>query len=52
MSREDILLAMLTELGQQERSRRDPEHIFTAAVIGAFGAIAWGVATIATVTTQ
>jgi hypothetical protein len=52
MSKEDVLVAMLAELGQEERSRRDPEHIFTAAVIGAFGAIAWGVATIATVTIQ
>lgn len=35
---------LVSEISAEIRSRRDPEHIFTAAVVGALGAVAWGVA--------
>lgn len=40
---------LFTDLGEEIRSRREPEHLYTAAAIGAFGAVTWGIATIATV---
>ena len=35
---------LLSEISAELRSRRDPEHLYTAASVGAFGAVAWGVA--------
>ena len=35
---------LMAEISAEIRSRRDPELIFTAAVVGALGAVAWGVA--------
>jgi hypothetical protein len=40
---------LLQEVGTELRSRREPEHLYTAALVGALGAVAWGAATIATV---
>ena len=48
-SRLATLSLLLQEISAELRSRRDPEHLYTAALIGALGAVAWGVATIATV---
>ena len=45
----EVLLALNVELQTELRARRDSEHLYTAAFIGASGAVAWGVATIATV---
>ena len=47
-SRLAALMLLLQEVSAELRSRRDPEHLYTAALIGALGAVAWGVATIAT----
>jgi hypothetical protein len=41
------LLARLAEHGEELRSRREPEYIYTAAAIGSFGAVAWGIAALA-----
>ena len=38
------LLAVLQELGAALRARSDAEHAYTAAAVGSFGAVAWGVA--------
>ena len=46
----DFLLLLLQQIGDETRSRRDPEHLYTAAALGAIGAVAWGVATIGTIT--
>ncbi|MGH9549379.1 MAG: hypothetical protein ACRD3W_08390, partial [Terriglobales bacterium] len=35
---------LLTELGAALRARSEPEHLYTAAALGSFGALAWGVA--------
>lgn len=40
----DVQLALLAELGNALRARSEPEHLYTAAAIGSFGAFAWGVA--------
>jgi hypothetical protein len=40
----DTLLALLPEIGNALRARSEPEHLFTAAAVGGFGAVAWGVA--------
>jgi hypothetical protein len=40
----DVLLVLLKELGDALRSRSEPEHLYTAAAVGGFGAVAWGVA--------
>jgi hypothetical protein len=40
----DILLTLLTEIGNTLRARSEPEHLYTAAAVGGFGAVAWGVA--------
>ena len=42
----DILIALLAELGAAKRARSEPEYIFTAAAVGTFGALCWGVATL------
>lgn len=43
---------MLSDLFQnlcaELRARRDAEHLYTAALVGALGAVSWGVATLAT----
>ena len=44
---EQTLRQLVTELGAELRARRDPEHLYTVAVVGAFGAVAWGVAALA-----
>lgn len=48
-SRLGTLSMLLQEVGAELRARREPEHLFTAALVGALGAVAWGVATIASV---
>lgn len=35
---------MVAEISAEIRARREPELMFTAAVVGALGAVAWGVA--------
>ena len=40
----DVLLALLSEIGCELRARSEPEHLYTAAAVGSFGAVAWGVA--------
>jgi len=40
----DLLIALLAELSTALRARSDPEHVYTAAALGSFGAVAWGVA--------
>jgi hypothetical protein len=49
MPRSTALEHLLQEIGNELRSRREPEHIFTASAIGAMGAIAGGTAAVATV---
>ena len=49
-SRLSALSILLQEVSAELRARRDPEHLYIAAIVGALGAVAWGVATIATVT--
>lgn len=40
----DLQLNLLTELSAALRGRSEPEHLYTAAALGGFGAVAWGVA--------
>lgn len=40
----DLLLVLLKEQGDELRSRSQPELLYTAAAIGSFGAVTWGVA--------
>ena len=40
----DLQLNLLMELGVALRARSEPEHLYTAAALGGFGAVAWGVA--------
>jgi hypothetical protein len=40
----DLRLILFTELGVALRARSEPEHLYTAAAVGGFGAVAWGVA--------
>jgi hypothetical protein len=47
-SRMVALTALLAEVSAETRSRRDPEYLYTAASVGAFGAVAWGVAALTT----
>jgi hypothetical protein len=47
ISDHQVLVALLADVGNELRSRRDPEHLYTAASVGAFGAVAWGVSTLA-----
>ena len=49
MARPDGLILLLQEIGAEVRSRREPEHLFTAAAVGAMGAIAGGSGAVATV---
>lgn len=51
-SADDLLLAALQDLGEEVRKRRDPEYIYTAAAVGSFGAVSWGVASLSTATSQ
>lgn len=39
-----LLLTLLTEQCESMRARSEPEHLYTAAAVGSFGAVAWGVA--------
>jgi hypothetical protein len=41
-SEQTLLLTLLSEVTNELRSRRDPEHLYTAAAIGGFGAVTWG----------
>jgi hypothetical protein len=41
--RQTLLLQLLQELGAAMRLRSEPEHLYTAASIAGFGAVAWGV---------
>jgi len=47
--RVSTLSILFQDICAEVRARRDPEYVYTAATIGALGAVAWGVATIATV---
>jgi hypothetical protein len=40
----DLQLNLLAELSAALRARSEPEHLYTAAALGGFGAVAWGVA--------
>jgi len=40
----DLQLVLLKELCDAMRARTEPEHLYTAAAVGSFGAVAWGVA--------
>ena len=40
----DLQLSLFTELSAALRARSEPEHLYTAAALGGFGAVAWGVA--------
>jgi hypothetical protein len=40
----NLQLTLLTELGANLRARSEAEHLYTAAAVGGFGAVAWGVA--------
>jgi len=40
----DLQLVLLTEMGHATRARSEPEHLYTAAALGSFAALAWGVA--------
>jgi hypothetical protein len=40
----DLQLVILKELCDSMRARSEPEHLYTAAAVGSFGAVAWGVA--------
>lgn len=54
MSEEDkaraaTLSVLFQDICSEIRARRDPEYVYTAATVGALGAVAWGIATIASV---
>jgi hypothetical protein len=40
----DPLLVLLSEVGSQKRHRSDSEDLYSAAALGSFGAVTWGVA--------
>ena len=42
----EAVSVLLQEVGNEIRSRRDPEHTYTAAALGAFAAIVGGVAAV------
>lgn len=46
-SEDKILPTLFAQITDELRSRRQAEYIYTAAALGAFGATAWGVATLA-----
>lgn len=39
-----LLLTLLSEIGAQKRQRSESQHIYSAAALGSFGAVTWGVA--------
>ncbi|MDN3512667.1 MAG: hypothetical protein NG784_15365 [Candidatus Jettenia sp.] len=43
----NVLMLATQELCTEVYSRRQPEYLYTAAAVGALGAVAWGVAAIA-----
>ncbi len=43
-SRAQLLLVLLKEQGDELRYRSQPELLYTAAAVGSFGAVTWGVA--------
>lgn len=47
----DALIALLSQMSEEVRSRREPEYILTAAFVAASGAVAWGVASLANIRT-
>jgi uncharacterized membrane protein len=49
---DDLLFAALQDLGEEVRKRRDSEYIYTAAAVGSFGAVSWGVASLSTAASQ
>jgi len=42
----DLRLVLLKELGDALRARSEAEHLYAAAAVGSFGAVAWGVAAV------
>lgn len=40
----DLALALVTEMGAALTARSEAEHLYTAAAMGSFGAVCWGVA--------
>jgi hypothetical protein len=42
----DLQLVLLTDLSVALRARSEPEHLYTAAAVGGFGAVTWGVASL------
>jgi hypothetical protein len=44
-----LLLALLTEVGAAKRFRSEAEHLYTAAAVGSFGAVSWGIAALQSV---
>ena len=47
--RANAFAVLLQDHGTELRARRDAEHLYTAAHVGATGAVAWGVATVGTI---
>src|SRR2546427_35418 len=45
-AKDHLLFAIFEDLGEEVRKRRDPEYIYTAAAVGGFGAVSWGVASL------
>ena len=45
-SRQQLLLVLLQEVTAAMRLQSEPEHLYTAASIAGFGAVAWGVASL------
>ena len=43
------LTLMLQEQNAEVRARREAEYLYTAASVGAFGAVAWGVAAVGSI---
>jgi hypothetical protein len=46
-----LLQSLLTDLTVELRARREPEYLYTAAALGSFGAVAWGVAALSSTKT-
>lgn len=44
-----FLQSVLSDLGQEVISRRDPEYLYTSAYVAASGAVVWGVATLTSI---
>ena len=47
-----FLQSVLSDLGQEVISRRDPEYLYTSAYVAASGAVVWGVATLRALNTK